>query len=342
MEEFDPISVIEAAYRFDRSQREWMAGILEHILPIWDEGFGVGMFEVRIDEAGRPDIGEFAYAGADRGKFETMIRAMNASLDQEQIRESYQQPFVYATLSERLAPIHDDFRDDPVYQKYAHPVGIYDCRAAQIRDPSGTMYILAGACRHIRQTSARSRRVWERTVAHVAAADRLRRRGTAAHIESDDVDAVLDPQGRLLYVDLDNLDPDNHGDVLERAAEAIGRARGGIRRTDSERALELWQALIDGRYSLVEFRDSDGKDFLLARRNAPATEQPAGLDPRERLVVNYVVFGHSTELIAYELGLEAAVVRAALDSALTKLRLTSREQLVRLWNTLRAPKDVGQ
>ncbi|MGM0558727.1 MAG: helix-turn-helix transcriptional regulator [Myxococcota bacterium] len=342
MEDFDPISVIEAAYRLERTQSEWMSGILEQVRPVWDEGFGVGMFEARIDDAGRPDIGLFVTAGDEEEHFERIVRAMNKSIDQAQVEHSYLRPFVYSMLSEQMKPLYEDFRDEPVYQKYAHPIGVYDCRAARILDPSGTMYILAAPCPEIRETSDRARATWARVVAHLAAADRLRRHEFAASADSADVDAVLDSSGRLLYVDEGELHADANRDALERAAEAIGRARGGMRRTHPGRALQLWQALVEGRYSLVEFVDSDGKEFLLARRNAPCTDEPAGLTQRERQVVHFALSGHSDVLIGYELGLDVAKIEAALDSALSKMNLKTREDLMRLGTMLRAPESLEQ
>ena len=46
MDEVDPISVIEAAYRMGVSDKTWMKGILKVVRPEWDDGLGVGMFEV--------------------------------------------------------------------------------------------------------------------------------------------------------------------------------------------------------------------------------------------------------------------------------------------------------
>ncbi len=341
MEHFDPISIIEAAYRLDSTQREWMSGLVRQLMPTWNEGHGVGMFEVRIDDQGRPDIGEMVYHGEMGDEFSRIVRAMNRSLGQREVEVSYAPNFVFSTLSQRMKPIRDDFREDPVYIEYAHPLGIYDCMAAQIFDPSGTQYILAAPLSEIRTPSVAERRIWARVVAHMAAADRLRRDAPKSGLALDFADAVLDPVGKLLH--LESCDaPDGHRNGLERAAEAIGRARGRMRHSQPYEALEIWTALVDGRYSLVEYEDTDGKCYMLARRNEPCAAEPAALDPRERQAVQYAVMGHSDALIAYELGLPVAEVSAIIQRALVKLSLDSRDQLVRFWQMLQADTEMPQ
>ena len=56
--------------------------------------------------------------------------------------------------------------------------------------------------------------------------------------------------------------------------------------------------------------------------------EPAALTPNERLVVVYAVWGHSTKLIAYEVGFSPAAVSSLLSAALRKLRLRSRAELL--------------
>jgi hypothetical protein len=58
----------------------------------------------------------------------------------------------------------------------------------------------------------------------------------------------------------------------QRAAKAIDRARSRARSNEDE-ALELWQGLVAGRWSLVEQFDSDGRRFLVARKNDPVVAE---------------------------------------------------------------------
>lgn len=200
---------------------------------------------------------------------------------------------------------------------------------------------LRGSFGEIRTLSVAEKRIWARVVAHTAAAHRLRRDTATVGLETDTADTVLDSSGQLLHVESCDA-PDVHRDALERAAEAIGRARGRMCHNHPYEALEIWKALINGRYSLVEYEDTDGTRYLLARRNAPSAAEPAALDQRERQIVQYAVMGHSDALIAYELGLPADEVSATIERALGKLGLDSRAQLVGLWEMLQADTAMPQ
>lgn len=333
MDNFDPISVIEAAYRLAVPDEIWMRGILQAVKPQWDDGWGVGMFEVGLDERGRPRFGARVFDSPEPELFEQSVLQMNQHVDEAQIEHAYRNQHVLATLSERVAPIRPDFREDPVYRQFAHPHGVYDFLAVQIADPSGTMLMLGAPLTRIAQTSREQRHRWARVAAHIAAAYRLRRAGAgAAEGGPEHADAVLSSDGTILDVgDPDLADEAATRDRLELAAEAIGRARGAMRQAAPDDAIDLWKALVEARYSLVEHLDSDRRRLFLAHRNPPAAAEPVSLEPLERQIVQFAAMGHSDELIAYELGLAVAVVRQQLDSGLDKLGCSSRGELLALW-----------
>jgi DNA-binding NarL/FixJ family response regulator len=94
-----------------------------------------------------------------------------------------------------------------------------------------------------------------------------------------------------------------------------------------EEAIQMWKAMVDGRWTVAEQVESDGKRLLLAFENSPVT--PALLmSEAERRVVSYAALGHSQKYIAYELGLSESVVSRLISSALGKLRLKNRQQLI--------------
>jgi DNA-binding CsgD family transcriptional regulator len=93
--------------------------------------------------------------------------------------------------------------------------------------------------------------------------------------------------------------------------------------------LELWKALVRGRWSAVDWFDSDGRRFVLAVPNAPNVADPRALTERETQVTAYALFGLSNKLIGYNLGLSKGHVSALLASAKRKLGVKTRAQLVR-------------
>jgi DNA-binding NarL/FixJ family response regulator len=118
-------------------------------------------------------------------------------------------------------------------------------------------------------------------------------------------------------------------ETLRLAARAIDRARGKLRKHSAEEAIEAWQALTDGRWSLVDRFDADGRRYLIALPNAPHLRDPRGLSEREAQVAAYTALGHSTKYVGYELGLGANTVSFHLKNALKKLGLRDRAELVR-------------
>jgi DNA-binding CsgD family transcriptional regulator len=116
--------------------------------------------------------------------------------------------------------------------------------------------------------------------------------------------------------------------ALREAALQVDRARGRMRESDPEKAIELWQALVRGRWSTVDWFDSDGRRYVLGLPNAPEVSDPRGLTEREMQVVALVLSAHTNKLIGYNLGLSKGRVSTLLRSAMRKLGVQTRAQLV--------------
>jgi DNA-binding CsgD family transcriptional regulator len=145
---------------------------------------------------------------------------------------------------------------------------------------------------------------------------------------------VLTSSGRLVHAEGTARDQDAR-EKLRDAAIAIDRARGSLRRKNDDEALQLWRVLVDGEWSLVDRFDSDGRRYMVARKNAPQVKDPRALTLRERQVVALTSLGHSIKLIGYELGVSHSSVINARKQAMRKLGLESLSDLVRFMSALR-------
>ena len=116
--------------------------------------------------------------------------------------------------------------------------------------------------------------------------------------------------------------------ALQEAARAIERARTSRGRKQGDRAIAEWTGLIAARWSLVDHFESDGKRYLLARRNDVADVGTAALSPRELQAVAFAALGHNNKLIAYEMGITAETVRVLLHRAARKLGARDRAALI--------------
>jgi DNA-binding CsgD family transcriptional regulator len=172
-----------------------------------------------------------------------------------------------------------------------------------------------------------------RVTAHLTAALRLRTRLASAGEHGAAAEAVLDPRGKVLDASGPAASAPARASLTE-AVRSVERARGRLRRRHPEEALAIWRALFEGRWSIVERTEADGKRVLLARRNAPGFTDPKALAPGERDVLVYAARGLSNKYIGYLLGVATSTVSTRLTSALRKLSLGSRREAIALLGDL--------
>lgn len=121
-----------------------------------------------------------------------------------------------------------------------------------------------------------------------------------------------------------------------------GRARGSRTKLSGEGARTAWRALQEGRWSVLESTERDGRCYLVVRPDTPldgsraelelgASEsrarRPAPLSAQEKRVLIEFARGGSNKLIAYELGLATSTVGTLLSRAARKLGCESRVML---------------
>lgn len=125
---------------------------------------------------------------------------------------------------------------------------------------------------------------------------------------------------------------------LVEAAYAQVRDDGAWLRGLRAAALGLWQALVAGRWSILDRIDTDGRRFLLARRNERGVIDPRALNSREQQVASHALLGQSNKLIGYQLGLAPSTVAGHLARACRKLGVHSRAERIAVF---RADIDRG-
>jgi DNA-binding CsgD family transcriptional regulator len=209
--------------------------------------------------------------------------------------------------------------------------GVFDGFQVKASQTHARGCAFVGPLNRVRSFPARTAGVLSRVARHIAAAQRLRQSVQRTdHRISLDAEAVLDQRGAVLHAE-----GEARGKVerklLADATRTLVGAKGRFLDSDPEQVTSLWNALVDGRWSLVDSFDSDGKRFLLARRNALELPEPSALTPAERQVAALFARGHSSKLVAYELGHSASVVSSTLQRALRKLHLRSRAELIALF-----------
>ena len=157
--------------------------------------------------------------------------------------------------------------------------------------------------------------------------------GRTHGIDAPDVAATLSDEGRVEHASSDLTQ--TNIEWIQQTVAAMKLARSVEGRRDPMRALALWSNLLAGKWSLVDYRDTDGKSFILVRRNALSLPSlSSALNAHEGQVVFYAIAGWTNYEIAYALGLKEGTTAGHLTRALQKLQLGSRTELIQIGSSL--------
>lgn len=329
----DTISVAEQAYSLEGDGGRWLSGLCERTrsvlapgAPIFGYTFELGTFNERLQR----------YNPVDFSSIVTL------DIPHEQARQQLErapEAMIYvlsrtdcSTLSAQLDEAPDDvFRVREYRNQIVEDPDLIGIVGV---NPSGHGLCLVISLEEVTVLPGRTRSLWTHLAAHMATGLRLRR---ALALDADaalpDVgeagEAVIDPGGRIAHAQ-GSARTATARERLRRGAIAVDRARRRRPDMDPDEAIDLWQGLVRGRWSLVEQFDSDGRRFYVAHENPPNATAPRALSTRERQVVAYAAQGLSDKLIGYHLGIARSTVASHLARARRKLGVGSRVDLVRL------------
>jgi len=322
----DLISIIEAVYAAphgDGSPHEaaWLQGIAAAAEPALDVGLGTMAYTFTAD----PETGPTVLEATSRGRYgrELLQSAINMHVEQgaKTMVGFHSQVSLLSDLT-RSPPI----ADRGFVERHLRRVGVSgdgaDVLGVVGADSSGQGMVLAALVPRGWQLKPAFRERWRTITSHLASGRRLRTRS-----ESPPDEAVLDLGGKL-YDAVGKATSRDARVALRQAARGIDRARAERARAP-DAALGHWQALVSGRWSLVDSFESDGRTFLIAKPNPPRPPPVPRLTPRERAVVALAALGRSNKLIAYELGLSLGSVGTYLQRAQRRLGVSSRAALIR-------------
>lgn len=315
----DPLRILEAAYAFGIDEATWLARLVDSLEP-YDRGEGIAAYVSELE--GVPRIRSLDNRTTLQGVESLLLLP----------------PPMYRALHVPLPLTSHEMVFPRVAQAFGFPYQDGDAKLEATVVPRGAFAICGGDARETLLVTFhhdghgsfndRDRATLDAVSAHLGSA--LRLRGLARDSEgadSPEVEAVLSPDGRVL----DARGESRTGEARGALVDAVMRSeRAKLRAATAEERLEVWTSLVDGRWSILENVERDGKRLLLARKNAPSVARLRSLTERERAVTTYAAYGHAYKLIAYELGIPLSTVAATLDTSLRKLGISSREELVRM------------
>jgi DNA-binding NarL/FixJ family response regulator len=319
----DALRVVEAGYRWVEDDREWLKGIAEAANAF---SIGAGVAAYTLDLTDGPEIPSFVGLKTTKD-FESRVRAFTDSFDLETARQMYAPTEFVGNALYRLRRIARTRKKSVDKLTRGTTISAFALIGGDPRSKSVALVFPTHDSVDPDQPFPRARMLGL-AAAHLGAATRLRRLAMPATIDGEGTESILSPKGEVLHAVGDARDKGNRESLVE-AVVRRERARGRLRRSDPEEAAQLWSVLVSGRWSIIDFVDRDGKRLLLARKNPVQGPDVLALGDEERDVVWLATLGHSRKYIAYELGLATATVTKRLGSALRKLRIANRRELLR-------------
>jgi DNA-binding CsgD family transcriptional regulator len=319
---FDPIAVIEACYAAIPDRDSWLRSLAGTLAPLAE---GSAAYAQRFDatDPSRLQVTSMA-SGADVPE-EVLFPAWKAA-PPGLVAAIFAPRPVIDLLSRRARALQSD--TSGLLCAWREGRNRHEAVAVIASERERCGHVLGFVQRRGYRPPARLLHSLGCIAAHLVSAARLRcLLDSFGGDPADGADAVLDPAGRLHHA-VGDAGAAEARDHLEAAVRRLEKARGALRRSDPEAALALWRDLVDGRWSVVDHVEADGRRWVLARRNAPGDGDPKALTRRERDVAAGAALGRANKLIAYQLGVAPSTVSDPLESALRKLRLASREELI--------------
>ena len=322
----DYLSIIERCYAAAPDDRAWLSELLATAQPNLDLGLGIGftLFRERESEGGAKVVlsdatGHAIWAARASWPF---LEAMRG--------EPYRRLFYPRKPLTLASPVVATF--PPLlrlgWQSIIGLAGANDVLGLMGYPAPGWIFTMFAGVRRDREVTPKLRTVLQRIRIHVESGIRLR------VCSPDSAVAVLSSAGKVLDLRASG-DEQPLTECLRNQVQTIEHARLRRERT-SEAALQVWTALVEGRWSLVERVDTDGQRHYLAFENAPQAQAYRALTPAEATVLDQSVQGLSGKYIAYSTGLSSPRVSEYLTSAADKLGFRSRTDLLRVAANLRA------
>jgi len=325
------IDFAEAAYDLGAEPDEWLPKLIEAGQAFLDRGLGVFAVTCQRPRQPGPLAIDQLYASAPEAGFPARMAALQKSIDMS-LLWPVTRPGPPKTLSE-VSGEHSPaiFRVIMDHFPFAK-----DGLGINAFDPDGRGIFLISPLPKVTSLTPRARERWQMIAAHFGAGYRLRRAVESESASGDGhaslphgAEIIIDPSGFRVTEALGPAKSASAREALREAARQVDLARGPMRDSDPQGALDLWKALVRGRWSTVDWFDSDGRRYVLGIPNAPGLDDPRGLSDRELQVVSYVFYGLTNKMIAYHLGLSKARVSGLLASAMRKLGVQGRAQLVK-------------
>ena len=325
------IDLVEASYDLENAPDEWLGNVLRTGKALLDLGMGFyGAVSAGTSEQGVPI---FTQVLAAEGAEELPVRILRAAREAgpDSVKAASE-----GSLGRVVVLSENRDRWPGAYETLTRNVGCKDMLVLTAVDPDHHGVTIGIPSSEPIALDTRQREYWQMIEVHLAAGHRLRRsfglQNSAPGMPITEVplnaEALIDPTRFVVSEAKGTAQGKEAATSIREAARLVDKARGPLRKRDPEEALRLWEGLVRGRWTLVDWFDTDGRRFVLAKPNVPNIADPRGLSELEAQVANYASHGESSKIIGYRLGLSPSYVSRLLKDGMRKLGVKTQSQLV--------------
>ncbi|MBS2014629.1 MAG: hypothetical protein JST00_17205 [Deltaproteobacteria bacterium] len=311
----DWIAVLDAVYASTDDHGRWGRDLVDTFRRVFTCGDGIGLMVVEVDEDCRSvRLAQHLPPSASIAGDEEVAALGTFPLP---VQRAFFFPPTMVTSHSELEQGFDGPSVE-MLSAWRRRWGLEDALGVVTHPEPGVSAILYAALDRRTSLERDERRRLTQLGLHFENAVRLRRNPRIAR-------GVLELGGGV------RLEDSARGDarVLLEEMKKVEMAHVGRRRVEAADALELWRALVAGRYSLVP-RTIGGRREYLVLENAPRAQKIRALTPREVEVLSSAARGVPGKLVAYGLGLSEPAISSALRSCATKLGVANRMELLRI------------
>lgn len=329
------MATVDAAYRLDGTDAEWLERVVRTASSDLDQGLGLYAATGRIVHGSLVPAPPLVAVDLDPACL-THARALHPKLPCPILDAFAPRALVVGGLDEAWPKKLEAAR---LYREGMEGAGVRDALVLYARGGASSAVKIVAPSSSTVTTHPRARATWGRVLQHVVTALRLRRKVALGAVPS----AVIDDQGHVVE------ERTTFARSPERRARIVGELRAVMQAraasaSDPDRALSVLSALLVGSYSAVDRWDEGGKRYFALYRNAPkapgAARDPRGLGRTEHRVAELVAHGSSVKEAAYALGITPTATQRALALALRKLGLARSSELSPLFLGARAATSV--
>jgi hypothetical protein len=249
----DWISLIEAGYNLEGSEQQW----LDNLCDCADGVLDASAIRLGFTNRYTPATHQLGLTHFPK-ILGPLAHIYYSSCDEQSMDFFYRQGLIVDTLSN--TPLPRNANAIKVFEIVMKTIygGSPDFLGVGCATGTGESVTFMALLKERRKPTALEGKRWPQAAAHIGAGLRLRSKLRSLSQDELPVEAILDSQGRM---------HDGQGRAVERDAREnlrevvlrIERARTKAGRSEPDAALDNWEALVEGRWSLVDRFDSDGK-----------------------------------------------------------------------------------